>query len=214
MSTAPRAPRETLVGTTIYSQAGAPVIAVQDGEIVQIGDSPSLGHFVSLRDAYGNTYVYAQLGEVASVYPVLEPHVHSAPSARGSQPSAAARTGAERTRDGRRAAALAAVGGRRPSRGWRWARRPAWKRAPSASRRRRAGAARDARAARRAARTCAVFSEGSNEVYLHPLRPGVQVIAGTVLGHVGADASTPARRERRRAAHLLPDPPGRRWARR
>ena len=75
-------PAKTLVGTTIYSQAGAPVIAVQDGEIVQIGDSPSLGRFISLRDAYGNTYVYAQLGEVASVYPVLEPHLHTAVSAR------------------------------------------------------------------------------------------------------------------------------------
>ena len=30
-------PAKTLAGTTIYSQAGAPVIAVQDGEIVQIG---------------------------------------------------------------------------------------------------------------------------------------------------------------------------------
>ena len=30
------------------------------------------------------------------------------------------------------------------------------------------------------------FREGSDEVYLHPLRAGVQVIAGTVLGHVGA----------------------------
>ena len=31
-----------------------------------------------------------------------------------------------------------------------------------------------------------VFTEGANDVYLHPLVPGVQVIAGTVLGHVGA----------------------------
>ena len=64
-------PPRTLVGTTIYSQAGAPVTAVQDGEIVQIGDSPSLGRFVSLRDAFGNTYVYAELGAVATLYPVL-----------------------------------------------------------------------------------------------------------------------------------------------
>ena len=62
---------EPLPGTTIYSQPGAPVIAVQDGEIVQLGSSPSLGSFVSLRDAYGNTYTYARLGEVASLYPVL-----------------------------------------------------------------------------------------------------------------------------------------------
>jgi murein DD-endopeptidase MepM/ murein hydrolase activator NlpD len=61
-------------GTTIYSEAGAPVIAVQDGQVVQIGDSPQLGRFVSLRDAYGNTYTYAKLGSVAQLYPVLKPH--------------------------------------------------------------------------------------------------------------------------------------------
>jgi hypothetical protein len=65
---------KTLAGTTIYSEARAPVIAVQDGQIAQIGDSPELGRFVSLRDAYGNTYTYAQLGDVAQLYPVLEPH--------------------------------------------------------------------------------------------------------------------------------------------
>jgi hypothetical protein len=63
-----------IAGTTIYSEAEAPVIAVQDGQIVQIGESPELGHFVSLRDAYGNTYTYAKLGSVAQLYPVLKPH--------------------------------------------------------------------------------------------------------------------------------------------
>src|SRR5262249_21381176 len=67
------APRQR-VGTTISSQPGAPVIAVQDGRILQIGDSPELGRFISLRDAYGNTYTYAQLGRVAKLYPVLKPH--------------------------------------------------------------------------------------------------------------------------------------------
>ncbi|HEX3911402.1 MAG TPA: lytic murein transglycosylase [Solirubrobacteraceae bacterium] len=61
-------------GTTIYSEANAPVIAVQDGQVVQMGDSPTLGHFISLRDAYGNTYTYAKLGSVATLYPVLKPH--------------------------------------------------------------------------------------------------------------------------------------------
>ena len=63
-----------IAGTTIYSEADAPVIAVQDGQVVQIGESPQLGHFVSLRDAYGNTYTYAKLGSVAQLYPVLKPH--------------------------------------------------------------------------------------------------------------------------------------------
>jgi hypothetical protein len=34
-----------------------------------------------------------------------------------------------------------------------------------------------------------VFSSGPDDVYLHTLRAGVQVIAGTVLGHVGAQAA-------------------------
>src|SRR5207248_3417229 len=59
--------------TTIYSQDGAPVIAVQDGKVVQIGSSPTLGRFIALRDAYGNTYYYSQLGSVAHLYPVLVP---------------------------------------------------------------------------------------------------------------------------------------------
>jgi murein DD-endopeptidase MepM/ murein hydrolase activator NlpD len=65
---------KSLPGTVIYAEANAPVIAVQDGEVVQIGDSAQLGRFVSLRDAYGNTYTYAKLGSVAQLYPVLRPH--------------------------------------------------------------------------------------------------------------------------------------------
>lgn len=94
---------KTLVGTTIYSQAGAPAIAVQDGRIVRLGESAELGHYVVLADVYGNTYTYAQLGQLASLYPVLE---------------------------------------------------------------------------------------GSKRFSLHPLRDGVQVIAGTVLGHLAADGGS------------------------
>jgi hypothetical protein len=74
----PGAPK-AIAGATIYATPGAPVIAVQDGQIVQIGDSPELGSFISLRDAYGNTYTYAQLGDVATLYPVLKPHAGAAP---------------------------------------------------------------------------------------------------------------------------------------
>jgi hypothetical protein len=118
------APR-TVPGTTIYTSGEAPVIAVQDGRVVRIAQSGPLGESIALRDAYGNTYTYAELGTVATVYPVLE--------ALGS-----------------RAAGATSV----PS--------------PAA-----VGAVRS-------------FRAGSEEVYLHPLRVGAQVIAGTVLGHVAA----------------------------
>jgi hypothetical protein len=124
----------TVPGTTIYSQAAAPVIAVQDGHVVRIAQSGPLGPSISLRDAYGNTYTYAELGTLATVYPVLE--TLGARSAGGSESSAL--TGA--------ASALS----------------------PAA-----AGATRS-------------FRSGSDEVYLHPLHAGSQVIAGTVLGHLAA----------------------------
>jgi murein DD-endopeptidase MepM/ murein hydrolase activator NlpD len=75
-----------IAGTTIYSETGAPVIAVQDGQVVQIGDSPELGRFISLRDAYGNTYTYAKLGSVAELYPVLKPHEGAGSSQKSPQP--------------------------------------------------------------------------------------------------------------------------------
>jgi len=180
---------ETLAGTTIYSQAGAPVIAAEDGEIVQVGDSPSLGHFVSLRDAYGNTYVYAQLGDVSSVYPVLEPRVHAAVSKRiagangtrsklEATPSGPATAGAQARSPLSEGAAISglafgAAAGLESSAS-----------TPTLSSRA------SARASSRPKPHAQVrsFSEGANEVYLHSLVPGVQVIAGTVLGHVGTGA--------------------------
>jgi murein DD-endopeptidase MepM/ murein hydrolase activator NlpD len=128
----------TVAGTTIYSQDGAPAIAAQDGRIVQIDKTGPLGRSIMLRDAYGNTYTYAGLGTLATLYPVLE--------ARES-----ARTGA---------------GGGVPG-PWRAVVRPGTATAASI------GATR-------------MFKAGSENVYLHPLRVGVQVIAGTVLGHIGA----------------------------
>ncbi len=76
-----------IAGTTIYSEAGAPVIAVQDGQVVQIGDDAELGHFISLRDAYGNTYTYAKLGSVAELYPVLKPHEGAGSQQKSAQPA-------------------------------------------------------------------------------------------------------------------------------
>jgi hypothetical protein len=57
-------------GINIYSEDQAPVIAVNDGVIREIGESRRLGNYVVLEDSYGNRFTYAQLGEVAEVYPV------------------------------------------------------------------------------------------------------------------------------------------------
>ncbi len=180
VATGATTPAKTIVGTTIYSQAGAPVIAVQDGQIVQIGESPTLGKYVSLRDAYGNTYTYAELGDLATLYPVLVPHVHSTVSPRISgagerPPSGPATAGAQPRSPVSESAvvsglAFGAAAGLESA--------PAAPK-PPAGVLRRAGVTRPRPRVR-------VFKEGPDVVYLHPLTPGVQVIAGTVLGHVGA----------------------------
>ena len=142
------------------------------------------GRFISLRDAYGNTYVYAQLGSVATVYPVIEPRVDSTVSAQIEHVRRGERTGAERSGDRGRAAALADLRsgdglGPRARRGRRPRTGAAAAALPNRPSPRPAGRSRSRPHVR-------AFREGASDVYLHPLRAGVQVIAGTVLGHVGA----------------------------
>jgi len=60
-------------GTAIYAVQGSPVIAVNDGKIVKIGTSPTLGRYLELQDATGNIYTYANLGSVPTLYPVPKP---------------------------------------------------------------------------------------------------------------------------------------------
>ncbi len=51
-------------GINIFSQQGAPVVAVNDGVIKAVGDSRRLGKFIVLEDDYGNRYTYAELGQI------------------------------------------------------------------------------------------------------------------------------------------------------
>ncbi|HEX5374615.1 MAG TPA: lytic murein transglycosylase [Solirubrobacterales bacterium] len=51
-------------GINIFAAEDAPVVAVNDGVIEKMGSSEELGRFVVLRDAYGNRYTYAELGEI------------------------------------------------------------------------------------------------------------------------------------------------------
>jgi hypothetical protein len=60
----------TATYTDIFSKQGSPVIAVNDGKIVKLGYSKSLGRYIDLQDANGNVYTYAQLGDVSKNYPV------------------------------------------------------------------------------------------------------------------------------------------------
>jgi hypothetical protein len=60
-------------GINIYSKRGAPVIAVNDGVIKAVGQSKLLGRFVVLQDVYGNRYTYSRLGKIAASYPSPKP---------------------------------------------------------------------------------------------------------------------------------------------
>jgi hypothetical protein len=62
--------KKTRRAINIYAKAGSPVIAVQDGRIVKIGNNERLGKFIMLRDVYGNTYTYGRLKKLAHRYPV------------------------------------------------------------------------------------------------------------------------------------------------
>jgi Transglycosylase SLT domain len=181
---------KTVPGTTIYAPADSPVIAVQDGEVQQIGQSPSLGRFVSLRDAYGNTYVYGELGSVATEYPVIEPRVDSKVSAELSSskgpsetaPSGPATAGSQPRSPISEAGTVSglALGAAAGLEG-----------APATTQQQpQAEPAQPAAAQPQpVAPNVRAFREGSSEIYLHKLRPGVQVIAGTVLGHLGTGSA-------------------------
>jgi Transglycosylase SLT domain/Peptidase family M23 len=58
----------------IFARRDAPVVAVNDGRIVKVGESRRLGRFIVLQDVYGNTYTYGHLGRVAKRYPAPRPH--------------------------------------------------------------------------------------------------------------------------------------------
>jgi hypothetical protein len=57
-------------GINIYARSGAPVVAVNDGRITDLGHSKRLGNYIVLQDAYGNRFTYAELGSLADAYPV------------------------------------------------------------------------------------------------------------------------------------------------
>jgi hypothetical protein len=51
----------------------APVVAVEDGRVVAIGASRKLGHYLVLRDTYGDLFTYASLGSIAPRYRLPKP---------------------------------------------------------------------------------------------------------------------------------------------
>jgi len=60
-------------GVSIYADAGAPVIAVSDAKVTKIGVSKRLGRYITIQDAYGNSYTYGRLAKVSRLYAAPKP---------------------------------------------------------------------------------------------------------------------------------------------
>jgi Transglycosylase SLT domain/Peptidase family M23 len=58
---------------SIFAKQNSPVIAVNDGKIVKVGENQAWGKFVQLQDQTGNIFTYAHLGQVPKTYPVPKP---------------------------------------------------------------------------------------------------------------------------------------------
>lgn len=67
-------------GIKIFAKRNAPVVAVQDAVVQEIGSNTKDGNFITIQDTYGNRYRYANLGSLAKLYPV--------PRAKGEQTTA------------------------------------------------------------------------------------------------------------------------------
>jgi membrane-bound lytic murein transglycosylase B len=78
---AANAPAKAAQLVDLTGTAGAPVVAVQDGRVVHLGDSHALGRYLVLRDIYGDVFTYAGLGSIAPRYRPSEPRFQQAASA-------------------------------------------------------------------------------------------------------------------------------------
>ncbi|MDQ3770361.1 MAG: lytic murein transglycosylase [Actinomycetota bacterium] len=194
-------------GIRIYADKGSPVTAVQDGEIVNVGRSERLGRFVQLRDVYGNEYTYANLGEVSDKVAVPKERKESAEDvrkqlalpARDPKPSGPASAGKQAPR---RASDAGRTEPRAPSAETddvqlklakqRLFANPARPDAYKAGGREQL--LNTATALPGKAQLAEYFSLSyglkRDDVMLKPLRKGQKVIAGTILGKIGATGAS------------------------
>jgi len=175
-------------GTSIYGQPGAAAVAVQDGQVVEIGHSKKLGNFVRLRDVYGNTYTYGQLASIASAHVVPKSDstaktvsndapVGPPPAANGSSMNASS-SGKERLfAEPQRPASYSAGGSQQVA---------ATGAAASG------GAVTNVGSGELGLYLAAPYSLRRDQVALKPLQKGSQVIAGTILGRIGTTSVAPA----------------------
>ena len=204
-------------GIRIFAKKGAPVVAVNDGRIVDVGRSRRLGNYVKLQDVYGNTYTYGHLGSVVERYPVPRRRTVTDAEKRARAQAPAARRRARRPGlDDQRGGGRGAQGAHRREVAHEGAPtpRPPTRPALPAKQRlfahperpRSAAAGGEQQAIEQGedfgAYLNRVFGLDRTDVDMKPLAEGARVTAGTVLGRIG-------RVERdTRPARPLRDPPG------
>jgi murein DD-endopeptidase MepM/ murein hydrolase activator NlpD len=201
---------------SIYAKQGSPVIAVNDGKIVAMGQNAKWGRYVQLQDSNGNVYTYANLGSVPSTYPVPKlVRITAAQVAKelsAPAPKASATAGSQQAA---RALPRSEQASARPISLPVLAPAPASPAAtqvgptqvkerlfayPSRTSSYAAGGSHQLRSAASQISTFQhYFSDvlhlGRNQYTLKRLKPGASVIAGTILGRIGAPTAT-------RASHL------------
>jgi len=188
-------------GIRIYAKPGSRLTAVQDGQVVNVGESQRLGRFVQLRDVFGNTYTYAHLGEVAqrvavpksskkdeddsaaTVEPPRDPKPTAPASAGKQKPAPRGRSGDARPRgDGN--APKGRTGGLVKQRLFANPQRPRAFKAGGSEQLLNTATALPGNVELDRYFTLR-YGLSREDVELRPLRKGTRVIAGTVLGRVG-----------------------------
>ena len=190
-------------GINIYANSGSPVVAVQDGKIVEVGNSERLGNFVVLRDAYGNSYTYAGLKKIATKVPVPKEKTQSKASIakelklpRDAKPTEAASAGNKADKAARKSVDKTAKSVDQAAAVVDKAATVAKERLfanPTRPKALRAGGKRQLLESESSPVDGANFKQyfsgvyglKSEDVVLKPLVPGRRVIAGTVLGRIG-----------------------------
>ncbi|HUR87317.1 MAG TPA: lytic murein transglycosylase [Solirubrobacteraceae bacterium] len=186
-------------GINIFAKAGSPVVAVQDGKIVKVGNSKRLGNFVQLRDVYGNTYTYAGLKKLATKVPVPKERTQSKASIAkelalpkaDAAPRVAASAGSNKSVKGAVKKAVdapaAAVQETVKVAKERLFANPTRPKALDSGGRQQLLESESAIADGKGVKSyfSGVYGLNKNDVVLKPLVPGRKVIAGTILGRIG-----------------------------
>jgi soluble lytic murein transglycosylase-like protein len=74
----------------LQSAPKATVVAAQDGRVVKLGSSRTLGRYVILRDIYGDEFTYAGMGSIARTYRLPKPPRSTAVSGKAAATAGAA----------------------------------------------------------------------------------------------------------------------------